>query len=168
MNDASSSSTLRKRPNAAKPCAKNDANTDADDDRPNVHSSTDISHSDSGDNDISNSNSNNNDRNRGRVRLVKSSKPQKTRRRVEECDKTRRRKKEEGKEDQSLRYMMLITAILAVLIIGGLFYLTRLVFVIDPDLQYHLPYLKPDASEINKEGNAFTVLSEYEQAMMMP
>jgi len=98
------------------------------------------------------------------VRLVKSSKPQKTRRRVEECDKTRRRKKEEGKEDQSLRYMMLITAILAVLIIGGLFYLTRLVFVIDPDLQYHLPYLKPDASEINKEGNAFTVLSEYEQS----
>jgi hypothetical protein len=165
MNDASSSSTLRKRHNAGKPCAINHTNADADDDRPNTNSSTDISHSGSGDNHNHNHNNNicnNDDRNRGRVRLVKSSKPQKRRRRADECDNSRRRKKEDGEEVRSLRNMMILTAILAVLILVGLFYLTRLLLVIDPDLQYHLPYLKPDASEIDKKGNDFTVLSEDE------
>lgn len=184
-NDPASSSTLRFRSNAVKPCVIDDTV----DPRPKNNSSVikvaakecGISRSVSGDN------VGNNGRIKGRSRILKPP------RRGGNNSKQRL-------EDRSLHHLMTITAVLLVLVVGGLIYLAFLVLVIDPDLQHHIPHLQKyidtsneslfsswrsklsnpsqeevitidtvddaslnlDASEIDNRGKDFTVLSEIE------
>lgn len=149
MSDSTpSSSTLRFRHNASKPCAMDDTG----DARAKMNSSTTTMASDGCDLTQTGNNiiHDNNDRNRGRVRMAKRSNGKKAPLREDGIYKNGRRN-----EDQSLRHLMIIAATLSALIVGGLVYLTRLVLLIDPDLQYELPYLQEYINDRNSFASSW-------------